>query len=674
MNLINLFEQVQGWAAKEKKPESFGGIKSGEAWSNEAVKDLKGMGREKMLAWSRLLQHCQHAESSKPTQKWTKAANEIIEKIGRQDLRTHLIKWFDLVALPRPVHEEPRDPRYGPDPDQLITDGNSVILKGLVWACAGWEDTEISRALSRLAQVCFKKVRNLGPRCPRVGNACLYSLSVTKSQDAAAELSRLDQVVKPPSAKKLISKSLNKAAELTGQTRADLEETTVPTYGLDANGCLQQAFGEVTAEYSICGPQAGEIVWRKDDGKTQKSPPTEVKEHHAAEFKSFKRTIQDLETMLSAQRTRLERLLVSEREWPVVQWRQRYLDHALLVSSTRRLIWSFKSANKTAIGAWHEGRLMDVNDAPLDWISEETRVRLWHPLGYPAETVLAWRRWLEAHEIVQPFKQAHREIYVLTDAEQRTATYSNRFAAHIVRQHQFTALAKQRGWNYALQGAFDSHNTPTLFLPNWDLAAEFWVDATGGNENTSESGIYLYLSTDQVRFTDPTGEARPLTEVPALIFSEVMRDVDLFVGVCSIGNDPSWQDSGEIEGATTYWRNYSFGDLGAAAKTRKDVLERLVPKLKIASRCSFQEKFLLVRGNLRTYRIHLGSGNILMEPNDRYLCIVAARGSGSIKLGEKVLLPFEGDNTLSLILSKAFLLAEDDEITDSSIVNQIRSQ
>lgn len=29
-----------------------------------------------------------------------------------------------------------------------------------------------------------------------------------------------------------------------------------------------------------------------------------------------------------------------------------------------------------------------------------------------------------------------------------------------------------------------------------------------------------------------------------------------------------------------------------------------------------------MRGDLRTYKIHLGSGNILMSPNNQYLCIV----------------------------------------------------
>ena len=54
------------------------------------------------------------------------------------------------------------------------------------------------------------------------------------------------------------------------------------------------------------------------------------------------------------------------------------------------------------------------------------------------------------------FKQAHREVYLLTDAERLTDTYSNRFAAHIVRQHQFSALCRERGWQFNLMGNWDS--------------------------------------------------------------------------------------------------------------------------------------------------------------------------------------------------------------------------
>jgi hypothetical protein len=236
----------------------------------------------------------------------------------------------------------------------------------------------------------------------------------------------------------------------------------------------------------------------------------------------------------------------------------------------------------------------------------------------------------------------------------------------VIRQHQFAALCRERGWRFRLQGGFDSHNTPTLALPRWGLNAEFWVDGVPDETQMSEAGIYLHLATDQVRFSDATGP-RPLAEVPALLFSEVMRDVDLFVGVCSIGTDPNWSDHGGGR-YLDYWREFAFGELGATAQTRKAVLERLLPRLTaLAGLAEIDGKFLKVKGRRRTYKIHLGSGNILMEPNDHYLCIVPDRSSDSAR----VFLPFEGDAGLSLIISKAFLLARDDRIKDPTILTQI---
>jgi hypothetical protein len=60
-----------------------------------------------------------------------------------------------------------------------------------------------------------------------------------------------------------------------------------------------------------------------------------------------------------------------------------------------------------------------------------------------------------------------------------------------------------------------------------------------------------------------------------------------------------------------------------------------------------------------------------MEPNDQYLCIVPARGAAAGN-GGTVFLPFEGDAAFSVILSKAFLLANDTAITDATITRQIR--
>ncbi len=75
----------------------------------------------------------------------------------------------------------------------------------------------------------------------------------------------------------------------------------------------------------------------------------------------------------------------------------------------------------------------------------------------------------------------------------------------------------------------------------------------------------------------------------------------------------------------------------------------------------------MVRGDLRTYKIHLGSANILMEPNDAYLCVVAGRTD----VRRAVPAVRGGRGRLSLIISKAFLLADDTAITDPTITRQI---
>jgi hypothetical protein len=52
---------------------------------------------------------------------------------------------------------------------------------------------------------------------------------------------------------------------------------------------------------------------------------------------------------------------------------------------------------------------------------------------------------------------------------------------------------------------------------------------------------------------------------------------------------------------------------------------------------------------------------------------VPDRGAAAKAGGQRLFLPFEGDTTLSVILSKALLLARDDKIKEKSIVRQIKS-
>lgn len=619
--------------------------------------------------WLALLLHCQTATASKPSQKWLKQAGALLEPIG-SDRFCEIVSGV-CAQIGKPARTPPR--RVSGMGDQtdptLIHDDHSDLLRGLIWCTSLVENEKLVQAVGAAADACFQKIPWIGPRSPKIGNACLFALSRHTDLKAVAELSRLKTRVKHSSAKKQLGKSLDAVADRVGMSAEELEEVAVPTCGLTGVGALVQRLGDVTVCLEIGVTGDVDMTWQLDGKKAQASVPASIKDAFAGDIKNIKKIAKEIDKLLPAQRTRLERLFVQQAGWRFGEFRTRYLDHPLVGTLARRLIWRFQDDTRQADGIWLDEGMVGPDDRRLDWLSDQTRVTIWHPGAAGVDEVLAWRNWLEAHQVRQPFKQAHREIYVLTDAERETAVYSNRFAAHILRQHQFAALCQQRGWSYRLQGNFDSANVPTLELPRWDLRVEFWVEAI--ETQTSEMQIFLYLSTDQVRFYR-LGELAPLpiAEVPPLVFSEVMRDVDLFVGVCSVGNDPNWHDGGPGGQFQHYWGAYAFGDLSATAQTRHAVLERILPRLKLAERCSLIDRFLVVRGDLRTYKIHLGSGNILMSPNDQYLCIVPQRGAAAAG-NSRVFLPFEGDDMLSIILSKAFLLADDSNISDATIVRQI---
>ncbi|HEX3270296.1 MAG TPA: DUF4132 domain-containing protein [Ktedonobacterales bacterium] len=709
-DLIVVRTAINGWysSAEQRKmlrlvDELLGGqpeppVVYSDEWGDQVRPLLDEMDADVRERWVALLRQCAASKGSAPTTKWVAATQRLLDALGKETFARLAIAWLSAF---RKSGNKP--PERDSETYDLVSNGcllveeNGDLLRGLAWACAGIEDTSLAAVLADTAIAGYRKITGVGPRSAKVAGACVYALKSMPGLHGAAQLERVRLGVKQPTYLKGIERSLDEAAERVGMTRDDLEELTVPTFDLQQDK-REIPFGALTAEIRIDGLEV-EIAWRDAQGKPRKAETAEVKREYKAELKDLKRLRDDIARMLAAQRDRIERLPLLERSWSLGDWRARYLDHPLIGGLARRLIWRFRDGDKIMDGAWHDEVLVDAHDHPLN-LPESARVSLWHPVYSNASATLAWRNWLERLEITQPFKQAHREVYLLTDAERATRVYSNRFAGHILRQHQFNALAAGRGWRNKLRLMVDDEYPPaSLDLPHCGLRAEYWIEGAGDDygTDTNETGTYLYLTTDQVRFYrlnaqenhahatgggyrrwhfDDTGNGPndntpiPLEQIPPLVLSEVLRDVDLFVGVASVGNDPTWQDGGPAGRYRDYWRSYSFGELSATAETRKQLLARLIPRLAIADRCAVEGRFLRVRGDLRTYKIHLGSGNILMEPNDQYLCIVPSRGGGETATGN-LYLPFAGDSVFSIILSKAFLLAEDTKIKDTTITRQL---
>jgi len=642
---------------------------------NKIIADIN----ENVEQFNKIFIAANDASQGKPTKKFLSLTDEQIRAIGADTYRKVAHQLLYTAAnqnLTIEKHSETYANGYINEwtTHSYLCKPSQQFIKGIVWTMDRFSDKETISILTKLFEKGYQKIPGQGPAAASLGNACAYILGNMRGKDGLGALSRIKLKLKQNNIRKTIDKYLLEGAKKYNVSVEELKEMAVPDYKLE-NGTKMIAFEDYHLKIAIEGNKVLQ-TWLKPDGASMKSVPSLVKNSTSLthKLKEVRKEIKEIQKVFSAQKLRIDNQFILDRTWDYKAFSKYYLHHGLVRSITEKLIWNFTKENQSVEAILIDDKWQDVQGRHIDWIDDKTTVKLWHPINAHEETIIAWREKMLDLEWKQPLKQAFREIYILTDAEINTRNYSNRMAAHILKQHQFNVLASLRGWKYSLMGVYDYGSNNTIcekYLPEYKITAEYWIDELNDYDAFNDTGIWLYVSTDQVKFKDENNQVIDLIDVPKMVFTEIMRDVDLFVGVCSVGNDPQWVDNnGERQANRDYWHSYSFGDLTEIAKTRKTVLERLLPRLKkIRDKAQIDGKFLIVKGELRTYKIHIGSGNILMEPNDQYLCIVPSRSVENTT--DKIFIPFEGDKGLSIVLSKAFLLAEDTQITDTTITSQI---
>jgi hypothetical protein len=91
--------------------------------------------------------------------------------------------------------------------------------------------------------------------------------------------------------------------------------------------------------------------------------PAKVKSDHKDELKELQQSLKDIQSMLPAQRDRIDSLFLREKTWPADEWRERYLNHPLIGTIARRLIWRVDGRPALFDG----GQATDVLGAGIDF-------------------------------------------------------------------------------------------------------------------------------------------------------------------------------------------------------------------------------------------------------------------------------------------------------------------
>ena len=636
------------------------------------------------------------------------AARRLLELAGRATSAAPTARWIaDLQALRAALPADRVRALAGRILDEFLAEhdfpaekGNLLmdveraardLARGLLWAVGPFVDDAL---IDRLAET-VREHSKLGDSGGMYAPYAIRAIVLSGHARAVNLLQHLRREVSHKNVRKALDRAL---ADLAGQEGVGVEallDASADTHGLDSKSQRSWTVGKyrLVLTVGVSGGARLSVFDARARKELAEAPAELVKSPEWAAVGAVRGA---LVRDVRLQKSRLEEAMIQRRRWTRGEWETSVARHPVVLPLARRLLWRLEEGRKASLG------LFQANPGRVVWLGvdgrefapgADTTLSVPHPVELGLSLMRRWQARLVEERIAQPFKQLFRETYVPTPAELELKTYSTRFAAHIVPHRQMYALLKQRGWTGFGGFGYDGAGEGYRDFRRHGLRAEMVRDQP-------DDGARGLVTLDRVSFSGPPGKAPrltsmpewkagkaleahhrrreltrrptvPLADVDPIVFSETMRDIDLVVSVGSYGTDRFWQDwekrraRGDVEWGEERARYDHV--LDASAATRRRLLEEVLPGLGLSGRVRFEGSYARVQGKRRAYRVHLGCGSVHLEPEGRYVCIVADISDPLPvwALGE------EEDPTTLLILSKVRLLANDDAIGDPSIRRQL---
>lgn len=373
-------------------------------------------------------------------------------------------------------------------------------------------------------------------------------------------------------------------------------------------------------------------VTYEKNGKILKSVPSKLKKHSYYQF------LKTVKTELTDQFTRARTMFEQAMENATVFYAQEI--SALFTNPViRPLLENLVFITDKNTGYFKDSTLINpLNETVL--LKDDTSLRIAHAFDlYSLNIWHDYQKDLFTRQIKQPFKQIFRELYVKT-AEELEQTKTRRYDGNQIQPQKAYALLKSRHWladyENGLEKVYYKENIIVIIYAMCD-----WFSPSDIEAPTLEYVAFY----DRKSFKE-----LPIKDIPDIIFSEVMRDVDLVVSVAHVGGvDPQASHS--------------------TIEMRRAIIEFTLPLFKLDN-VRFNGNFALITGKLGSYSIHLGSG-VIHQNGGAQISVLPVHSQQRGRL----FLPFVDDDPKTAeILTKVLFFAEDNKIKDPFILQQICPQ
>ncbi len=372
-----------------------------------------------------------------------------------------------------------------------------------------------------------------------------------------------------------------------------------------------------------------DVVAFKGDKQLKAIPPKYKKDKKVLELLDYRKTLRE---QFSRSRKALEAAMVRADVFTKAEL-EALFGHPVISKHLEKLI--FISGDK--LGFWRNGKLSDANGKEHT-LDEKTDLRIAHCTDlYASSQWSGYQHYCFAQSLQQPFKQIFRELYLQLEEELKENTISRRYAGHQVQPSQTVALLKGRGWKVDYEDGLQKVFHKNGFIAKLYAMAD-WFSPADVESPTLETIEFHYLK---------TGKSVPFKEIPAHIFSEVMRDIDLVVSVAHVGGvDPEASHS--------------------SIELRKVLVEESARLFKLKN-VTVKGNHVFIKGHYGEYSVHLGSAVVHQLPGN-YLSILPVHSQHR----GRIFLPFVDDDPRSSeLISKVLLLARDKEIQDPTVIRQL---
>lgn len=374
----------------------------------------------------------------------------------------------------------------------------------------------------------------------------------------------------------------------------------------------------------------------RKDGKLLKSIPAKYKKNETVE--KFQEVTKNLKEQYRRTKQMMEQAMEDQTAFEVWEY-QKMLKNPITRPITEFLVIRTAENTNPALGFLTTDGIVDFT-GNITPVRPDDTIFIAHPFDlYESGCWQEYQKLLFDQQIRQPFKQVFRELYVKLDEESEKEA-SRLFAGNQIQPKKTVGALRSRRW----LADYDDGLQKIYYQEN--IVARIYAMADWFSPSDVEAPTLEYVA-----FSDrKTGKPLKIKDIPVVIYSEVMRDVDLAVSVAHAGGvDPETSHSTiEMRKAIAACNLSLFGTKNVRLEGNHAIID----------------------GKLGQYTVHLGSG-VVHQVGNAMLFVVPVHSQHR----GRIFLPFVDDDPKTAeIMSKILLFAEDGKIKDPNILRQIQNQ